>query len=158
MNHTDAPSQPARLVGTRTVQTTGRERCPADLVATPNTAARVLITGSRTWTAVATMRAALARWRQVYPHAVLVHGACRGADLMAAGIWLGWHLPVEPHPADWTTFGRSAGFLRNRLMVDLGAEVCLAFIRDHSRGAEHTAALAETAGIPTVRVRQEVTT
>jgi hypothetical protein len=119
--------------------------------------ARILITGSRTWTAVATMRAALALWRQVYPDAVLVHGACWGADLMAAGIWLGWHLPVEPHPADWTTHGRAAGFLRNRAMVELGADVCLAFIRDHSLGAEHTAALAEAAGILTRRYRQEVT-
>jgi hypothetical protein len=136
-------------------QATGRERCAscaADLVATPNTVARVLITGSRTWTAVTTMRTELARWRQIHPGAVLVHGACRGADQIAAWIWSGWQLPVEPHPADWATFGRSAGFLRNRLMVDLGADVCLAFIRDHSRGAEHTAALAETAGIPTHRI------
>jgi hypothetical protein len=88
---------------------------------------------------------------------VLVHGACRGADLTAAAIWRLWGLPTEAHPADWTTHGRSAGFLRNRLMVDLGADVCLAFIRDHSRGAEHTAALAETAGIRTVRIRQEAT-
>jgi hypothetical protein len=119
--------------------------------------ARILITGSRTWTAVTTMRTELARWRQVYPGAVLVHGACRGANVMAAGIWLGWHLPVEPHPADWTTHGKSAGLLRNRLMVDLGADVCLAFIRDHSHGAEHTAALAETASIPTHRYQQEAT-
>jgi hypothetical protein len=114
--------------------------------------ARILVTGSRTWTAVTTMRTELGLWSRVYPDAVLVHGACRGADLMAAGIWLGWHQPVEPHPADWASYGRVAGFLRNRLMVELGADVCLAFIRDHSRGAEHTAALADTAGIPTHRI------
>jgi len=116
---------------------------------------RILITGSRTWTAVSTLRAELARWRQVYPDAVLVHGACRGADLMAAGIWLGWHLPAEPHPADWTRHGRAAGFLRNRAMVDLGADVCLAFIRNDSHGATHCADLAQAAGIPTYRIRQE---
>lgn len=115
--------------------------------------ARILVTGSRTWTAATTMRATLAHWRTVYPDAVLVHGACRGADLIAAGIWLGWHLPVEPHPADWTRHGRAAGPLRNQHMVDLGADVCLAFIRDYSRGGEHTAALAVAAGIHTVYIR-----
>lgn len=119
---------------------------------------RILVTGSRTWTAVALLRTTLAHWRCVYPDAVLVHGACRGADLIAAGIWSGWHLPVEPHPADWTRHGRAAGFLRNQHMVTLGADVCLAFIRDHSRGAEHTAALANAAGIPTIRIRQETGT
>jgi hypothetical protein len=116
---------------------------------------RILITGSRTWTAATLLRTTLAHWRQVYPDAVLVHGACRGADLIAAGIWQGWHLPTEPHPADWAQHGRAAGFLRNQHMVDLGADVCLAFIRDHSRGAEHTAALATAAGIYTVLTRQE---
>jgi SLOG family YspA-like protein len=60
--------------------------------------ARILITGSRTWTAASILRTELALWHRAYPGAVLVHGAARGADLIAAGIWLGWHLPVEPHP------------------------------------------------------------
>jgi hypothetical protein len=117
--------------------------------------ARILVTGSRIWTAAATMRATLAHWRAVYPDAVLVHGACRGADLMAAAMWLGWRLPVEPHPADWTGHGRAAGFVRNQQMVAAGADVCLAFIREHSRGAEHTAALAVAAGITTVHIRHD---
>jgi hypothetical protein len=61
---------------------------------------------------------------------------------------------VQAYPADWHTHGRAAGHLRNARMVAAGAELCLAFIRDHSRGASHCAALAEQAGIPTRRITE----
>lgn len=127
---------------------------------TPTTApdgpTRILVTGSRNWTAFTALRATLVSARQRHPHAILVHGGARGVDQAAAAIWAGLGLRTEAHPADWTSHGRAAGFVRNQAMVDLGATVCLAFIRDHSRGAEDCAARAEAAGIPTHRIRQEV--
>ncbi|MFP3986928.1 SLOG family protein [Streptomyces sp. E11-3] len=121
---------------------------------------RVLVTGSRDWPTAQTVANALNDAHDRLPpgaHLVVVHGACKtGADFDAHA----WYLrrqrlgdPVieEPHRADWLTHGKAAGPIRNQLMVDLGADVCLAFIKDGSRGASHTAALAEAAGIPVRR-------
>jgi hypothetical protein len=107
-----------------------------------------LVTGSRTWTDTAVIRAALAGvWTS---GAVLVSGACpTGADALCEACWTAWGGQVERHPADWAAHGRAAGFRRNAAMVAAGADVCLAFIHNHSRGASHTAALADAAGIPT---------
>jgi Bifunctional DNA primase/polymerase, N-terminal/SNF2-related domain/YspA, cpYpsA-related SLOG family len=111
---------------------------------------RVLVTGSRAWTDEETIASALAgQWHD--GNAVLVTGACpRGADEIAERIWRARGGQAERHPADWST-GRDAGMRRNADMVALGADVCLAFIRDGSPGAIHAARLAEQAGIPVHR-------
>lgn len=109
---------------------------------------RILITGSRLWDAPSVIRAALADvWA---PGRILVSGASpRGADMMCEACWTHWGGPVERHPALWGTHGKRAGFVRNKVMVARGADVCLAFIRNSSAGASHTVGLARQAGIPT---------
>jgi len=110
---------------------------------------RVLVTGSRDWTDENTIHGVLYEEIMRNAGAILVHGACpRGADAIADSLWLG---AVERHPADWKTHGKAAGFRRNAEMVNLGADVCFAFIRNGSKGATHCADLAEKAGIPVLR-------
>ena len=136
---------------------------------------RVLVTGSRDWTDRDAIRDALSAIDGMSNYRVLVmgsldglsaidwncdpadsltlvHGAARGADSIAADIAteMGW--TVEAHPADWERYGKRAGFVRNDEMVKLGADVCLAFIKDNSRGAMMCAGLAEKAGIRVERV------
>ncbi|MFF6903452.1 DUF2493 domain-containing protein [Streptomyces hydrogenans] len=120
---------------------------------------RVLVTGSRDWDDKDQVYAALSTAVFQNVPAIVVHGACpTGADTQAAW-WVRMHgrtlgVTTEPHPANWRPNGqldRSAGFRRNAEMVAAGADICLAFIRNSSRGASHTARLAEQAGIPTRR-------
>jgi hypothetical protein len=108
------------------------------------------------------------RFRDV-SNTVIVHGAARGADLLTASWAAGCVPPIrtEAHPvtqADWQRNPRIAGYLRNSHMVSLGADVCIAFItpcrkvdchriEPHgSHGASHTADLAESQDIMTIRV------
>lgn len=141
---------------------------------------RLLITGSRDWADLPLLRRELdAAMREVgEDRVVIVHGKCDprdpqtrrafpwaeaerlplagqrlllGADWMAARIAATRGIRVEPHPADWAAHGKAAGYRRNAEMVALGAGLCLAFIKDESRGATHCADLAGRAGIPVRR-------
>lgn len=119
---------------------------------------RVLITGSRDWDDREVIESTITEWwtEQGYPkHVFLVSGACHaGADRLAERVGAKLGFVIELHPAKWQTHGKRAGFIRNSKMVKMGADICFAFIKNGSRGASHTAGLAEKAGIPTVRIEQ----
>lgn len=122
---------------------------------------RILVTGSRDWDNEHLIEQALrdAYWDlldegadpAVSHDVTLVHGDCRGADIIARDIWRAHGKTDEAHPAPWKTHGKAAGFVRNAEMVDLGADLCLAFIKNDSKGASMAASLAEKAGIPVRR-------
>jgi len=114
---------------------------------------RLLVTGSRTWDDMEVMEQAIHDAFEELggprEQITLIHGDALGADRLAATIWhLNAQMPIEPHRAMWEMFGKRAGRLRNEVMVQRGADLCLAFIVDGSSGASHCAALAEEAGIP----------
>lgn len=120
--------------------------------------ARILITGSRDFTAAGVMHDALAQAvAELGPGATLVHGAARGADHLADTLAPTLGLTVERWPAAWDLWGRSAGFKRNQTMVGEGADVCLAFLVDWARcnGTRDCARRASRAGIPVRWFTQE---
>lgn len=123
-----------------------------------STTPRLLITGSRAhqWTPYDSHALLIAVQEIVettQKNPIIVHGGATGADTEAArsGQHL-FHLQAEVHRADWKKYGRAAGPIRNKQMVELGADLCLAF-PDHpkgqgSRGTWNCIGMAHQAGIP----------
>jgi hypothetical protein len=117
---------------------------------------KILVTGSRDWADPRTIELevfrALYEWKTPHREAVLIHGACpTGADALADDYARATGMHVIRRPADWDRYGKRAGFLRNVELVELQPDICLAFIRQGSKGATMTANLAEKAGIETRR-------
>lgn len=129
-----------------------------------STSLRVIVTGSRDWPDKSAVWRALDTIAPTTPGSSLtiVHGACRingkpaGAD-RDADEWVrrnryrhgfrGCLIRAEPHPADWRRYRKAAGPIRNRHMVDLGADLVLAFVLNHSSGTTGCIELARAAGI-----------
>lgn len=137
--------------------------------------ARVLITGSRSWPDPRLLEDTLLDiWHDATQngHAgiLVVHGGAAGADTLAHR-WAKNHEPhgvtPEKHAADWegpcapdcqpghrkrrrdgTTYCPTAGHRRNQHMVDLGADLCLAFHHNGSTGTADAIRRAQAAGIP----------
>jgi hypothetical protein len=112
---------------------------------------RVLIAGSRTWTDAAAIAALLAT---LPPDTVIVHGAARGADTLAAHLAAARGFTVEAHPADWAREGRAAGPRRNAAMLATGVTAVWAFrAPGASPGTDDMMRQARAAGVPVVVCR-----
>ncbi|WP_109641284.1 SLOG family protein [Lentzea atacamensis] len=107
---------------------------------------RILVTVSRQWSYISTMREVLAKVYAEQPTAVLVHGDCPQGDRLAATIWKRLGGAEEKWPADWSK-GNGGGPLRNARMVESNPDLVLSFIRGNSRGATGTCNLAVGAGL-----------
>lgn len=111
-----------------------------------NNVTRFAVTGGRDYADWAVIKAAL---EEAPSTAVLVHGAARGADSLAAALWESFGRPTEAHPADWDRHGKAAGPLRNQEMVDSGIDLLIAF--PGGRGTADMRRRAEAAGVRVIR-------
>ena len=119
---------------------------------------RILITGHRDWSDDATVYEALRYYTDFLSPAeiTVVHGGATGADSLAARAARRLGMTVEEYPADWGAYGTRAGPKRNKEMVALGADVCLAFPLVGSRGTLGCMREAAAAGIPVVNLGDSI--
>jgi len=116
---------------------------------------RLIVCGSRHWQDRDTMTSvleALDEWEGID---LIIHGDCRGADRMARDIAVSHDWFVVAHPAEWQKYGRAAGPLRNRKMLESCAvDYVIAFHENlkASRGTKDILRAAEAKGIPSIVV------
>jgi hypothetical protein len=112
---------------------------------------KLAIVGSRTFTDYELMEAAVMDFQQRYrePVDAIVSGGAKGADTLARRYALSYDLELREFPAQWDKYGKSAGFRRNKFIVD-DADALLAFYgpEGESNGTMHSVNLAKERGIP----------
>lgn len=111
------------------------------------------VTGGRYYANQEAVFAALDAVKEVYGPVRLHVGDANGAD------WLAWkwaedrNVPVRRFIADWNQFGKMAGPIRNREMLDSGVELLIAF--PGGRGTNGCIKEAEQRMIPVRVVKDE---
>jgi hypothetical protein len=85
----------------------------------------------------------------------VIHGAAKGADL-TAHVWahsIGAY--IEQYPANWERYGKKAGYLRNKQMLEEGKpDLVIAF--PGGAGTANMKSLARRAGVPVEEVKYEI--
>ena len=113
---------------------------------------RIVIAGSRGFQDYALLDQTLDRIldKQIEP-VELVSGHAKGADLLAERFAKENDLPIHIIKPDWKTYGRAAGPIRNRQMLDYAMEelsLVVAFWDGKSKGTKNTINTAKSLGIP----------
>ena len=114
---------------------------------------RLLICGDRKWSNKESIKQELIT---IQPD-IVIHGACRGADQLADEAAKELGIECSSYPAQWYTYGKAAGPIRNQRMIDEGnPDFVLAFHSDiaNSKGTKDMVERAYLSGIPTRVIRQ----
>lgn len=105
---------------------------------------RVLVSGSRHFKDYEQLKGVLS----AYNITEIIHGAARGADTLAGRYGEEIDSPVSRLPADWETYGRRAGPIRNSRMLKEGLpDMVIAFRGPGSRGTQNMIDQARRAGV-----------
>ncbi|TCK01348.1 UNVERIFIED_ORG: uncharacterized protein DUF2493 [Anoxybacillus amylolyticus] len=104
---------------------------------------KVIVAGSRSFSDYRMMEQALLHYlsRCDLSMVEIVSGTARGADQLGERFALEHGCAIKRFPADWTRYGKRAGFVRNEEMAKY-ADACVCFWDGKSRGTRHMIDLA----------------
>lgn len=107
-----------------------------------------MITGGREFNNYALARATLEKYLSQTD--TLIHGGCRGCDLLCAKVASEIGAKIEEHKADWKKYGRAAGPIRNKEMLESGIDLVIAF--PGGSGTNNAIQIAQAFAIPIVKI------
>ena len=115
---------------------------------------KILVTGDRNWTDRATIYRVLEPYK-LMDEVTLIEGEADGADTIAkeTAEHFGWE--VDPYKAEWTVYGRAAGPIRNKKMVEQNPDIVFAFHPDihNSKGTKSCVRMAKDFGLPVILIQ-----
>jgi hypothetical protein len=105
---------------------------------------RLAIVGSRTFNDYNVLKQVITKLLEENNYKIknIVSGGARGADTFAEQYAKENGIVSIVYKADWDTYGKKAGFLRNVDIIN-NCDVCLAFWDGESRGTKHDLELCE---------------
>ena len=95
---------------------------------------KIAIVGSRSFNDYNYLEEEINKYNDI---TTLISGGARGADLLAENYATLNCVPIVVHKANWKKYGKSAGFIRNELIIK-SADLVLAFWDGISKGTAHS--------------------
>lgn len=78
----------------------------------------------------------------------IVSGTAKGADTLGEWYAETMRIPVRQFPADWDTYGKRAGYLRNKQIADYATHlIAIVDLSVESKGTRHMIQLAKDQGL-----------
>lgn len=119
---------------------------------------RIIVAGTRTFSDYELLRNKLddfiSKLKQKHPdkQVVIITGAAKGADQLGSFYARNHNIPLKEFPADWTTYGKAAGPIRNQQMLDFALHeipVLIVFWDGESRGTKNMMNIAKRHNVQT---------
>ena len=122
---------------------------------------RIIVAGTRTFSDYELLRSKLdgfiSESNQKYPgkQVVIITGAAKGADQLGSFYARNHNIPLKEFPANWTTYGKAAGPIRNQQMLDYALHEIpelIVFWDGESRGTKNMMNIAKRHNVRTETV------
>ncbi len=107
---------------------------------------RVIVAGSRAFKNYALLKEKLDKAFAKHKPTSIVCGEAKGADELGRMYAEEHGIKVDSFPADWITYGKQAGYIRNEQMAS-NADACICFHMNDSAGTKHMINTAKKSGL-----------